>query len=199
MPLCFQVLQTSTVVLPPSARTVRVHGADVRGYRRCQTRARCRMWLVQWLLTSWACVVVGDTTRQPSRSCCATQCANTSEPCFCAAILATLRACWHGCLMSVRTCPGWTQMQVSGGTGGRLPVFEKVPAHLAWILEQDRGVSISDRDREGSTLVVVVGAEKKGTNVAPRTRVALEIATCSLHAPLLYEGCRIHLPKRVLP
>ena len=83
--------------------------------------------------------------------------------------------------------------------GEGLRVFEKVPGHLAWILEQDRGVSILGEDRGLlSNLVIPVCAEKEGTNVVRRTRVALEIATSSLHAPMLYEGCRIHPRKRVL-
>jgi len=86
-------------------------------------------------------------------------------------------------------------------TPRRLRVFEEVPAHLEWILEQDRGVSILDqvlgvsildRDRVASTVVIPVGAEQEGTNVVRRTGVALELATSSLHAPLTYESCRIH-------
>jgi hypothetical protein len=82
--------------------------------------------------------------------------------------------------------------------GEGLRVFEKVPGHLAWILEQDRGVSILGQDRGLlSNLVKPVCAEQEGTNVVRRTRVALEIATSSLHAPMLYEcGC-IHPRKRV--
>ena len=57
---------------------------------------------------------------------------------------------------------------------------------------------ILDQAREGINLDLPVGAEQEGTNVGPRTGVAFEIATCSVHAPLLYEGCRIHPRKRVL-
>lgn len=76
-------------------------------------------------------------------------------------------------------------------------MFEQMPAHLAWILEHDRiGVIIRDQDRERSWVVPVCG-EQEGTNVVRRTRVALELVTSSLHAPLPYESCCIHPRKRL--
>ena len=75
----------------------------------------------------------------------------------------------------------------------RLRVFEKMPTHLAWILEEDRRVTyaVPDRRERNFNLVRPVFAEQEGTNV--------EIATNLLHAPLLYERCRIHPRKRVRP
>ena len=63
----------------------------------------------------------------------------------------------------------------------RLRVFERMPAHIAWILEEDRRVThpVPDRRERNSNLVRPVFAEQEGTNV--------EIATNLLHAPLLYE------------
>ena len=73
----------------------------------------------------------------------------------------------------------------------RLRVFEKMPADIAWILEEDRRVAhaVPDRGERNSNLVRPVFAYQEGTNVA--------IATNPLHAPLLYESCRIHPCKRV--
>ena len=69
---------------------------------------------------------------------------------------------------------------------------------VAWILEEDRWITIPVPDRGAINLVIPVFAEQEGTNVVRRSRTALEIATSSLHAPLPYECCRIHVPKRVL-
>jgi len=78
---------------------------------------------------------------------------------------------------------------------GWLRVFEQMPADLARVLEHDRVGVILGQDRRGSWVVPV---EQEGTNVVRRTRVVLEFATSSLHAPLPYKSCRIHRNKRVL-
>ena len=80
---------------------------------------------------------------------------------------------------------------------GWLRVFEQMPADLARVLEHDRVGVILGQDWRGSW-VVPVRVEQEGTNVVRRTRVVLELATSSLHAPLPYESCRIHRNKRVL-
>ena len=82
----------------------------------------------------------------------------------------------------------------------RLRIFEKMPARLAWILEQDRvGVSILEQERRPSNLVVPISLEQEVTNIARRASVAFGIATGSLHAPLPYESCRIHALRVSLP
>jgi hypothetical protein len=71
---------------------------------------------------------------------------------------------------------------------------------VAWILEEDRRVTIPVPNRGASSfnLVIPVFAEQEGSNVVRRTRAALKITTSSLHAPLPYECCRIHSRKRVV-